>query len=116
MPVSGYSGQMIQKTATIASGGTDSGALDLAGFNLCGIFLPATFTGTALTFKAAATIGGTYQVVKSTTSGSSLSYTVAQNTYVALDPKDFQGIQFLKIVSGSTEGADRTLTLSLKGF
>jgi hypothetical protein len=101
---------------TIASSAQASAAVNTLGMALCGIILPATFTGTTITFQACDTIDGTFVDVKSTTSGSALSYTVAQGTYVAIDPKDFQGIQFLKIKSGSTEGGSRALLLALKGF
>ncbi len=114
--LNGYSQQMNPALqVTLLSGGTKTPAINLNGFTLCGIFLPATFTGTTLTFEASID-GVTFVAVKSTTSGSALSYTVAQNTFAAIDPKDFQGIRYLKIVSGSTEGADRVLTLAVKGF
>lgn len=116
-PVTGYQGYFKPAiTTTIAASGTTSAAVQLGGFVPVGIYLPATFTGTTLTFTACDTVGGTYLVLKSTTSGTSLSYTVAQGTYVALDPKDFQGVNFLKLVSGSTEGSTRTLKIALKGF
>lgn len=114
---SGYQGSFNPAaSATIAASGTSTGSIALRGFVPVGIYLPATFTGTALTFTACDTAGGTYLVVKSTTSGTSLSYTVAQNTYIALDPKDFSGIAYLKIVSGSTEGSSRALKIALKGM
>lgn len=102
-------------SATIASSGTVSTVINTGGMTVVGVMLPATFTGTTLTFKAS-TDGINFFTVKSTTSGTSLSYTVAQGTYAALDPKDFYGIQYLEIVSGSTEGAARTLLVSLKGI
>jgi hypothetical protein len=108
-------GNLVQKTVVLASGGTKTPEIDLGGFSLVGIFFPATFTGTALTFEAASATAGTFRAVKSGAGGSALSYTVAQATYAAIDPKDFAGIQFLKLVSGSTEGADRSLILVLKG-
>lgn len=115
--VTGYQGLFNPGTSTlIASGQQESAAINCGGMALCGIFLPAAFTGTTLTFEASQAIDGTFIAVKNTTSGTSLSYTVAANTYCALDPKDFQGIHFLKIKSGSSEAADRTLILSLKGF
>lgn len=110
----GFVGYTISKTVTLPAG-TKTAALDLGGFTLVGIQLGA-FTGTALTFEVSSAIDGTFVPVKSTTSGTALSYTVAQNTYAALDPKDFYGLNFIKIVSGSTEGSDRTLILTLKGF
>ena len=115
--VTGYQGLFNPgQQVVIANSQQESAAINCGGMVLCGIFLPAAFTGTALTFEASTAIDGTYVAVKSTASGTALTYTVAQGTYCAIDPKDFQGIQFLKIKSGSAEGADRTLTLSLKGF
>ncbi len=115
MNVNGYAGNQTSKNATILNTATTSDAIELKGFCLVGILL-RSFTGTAITFTVCDTLAGTYVPLKSTTSGSSLSYTVAQNTYAAIDPKDFQGVKFLKIVSGSAEAADRTLACSLKGF
>lgn len=112
----GYQGQFNPAIpVVIANGGTVSAALQLQGLVLCGIQLPAAFTGTTLTFQASVD-GTTFQPVKSTASGTALSYTVAQGTYVAIDPKDFQGINYLKVVSGTAEGAARTLNLAVRGF
>lgn len=115
--VTGYQGNAIPfRSVVIANGQQSSGAIDCGGMALCGILFPAAFTGTALTFEVSDAIDGTFVPLKSTTSGSALSYTVAQATYGAIDPKDFQGVRFLKVKSGSSEGAARTLKLSLKGF
>lgn len=114
--LSGYSGNFAPgASASIANGAQNSSVISTGGLALTGIFLPAAFTGTALTFLAAPVVGGTYvPVCKS--DGSPLSYTVAQGTYVVIDPRDFQGIPFLKIVSGTVEGGARSLTCTLKGF
>lgn len=96
----------------IANGQTISGAIDLSGTTLAGIHLPAAFTGTSLSFLAARTFDGTYQGVYR--QGADLSVTVAAGKYVPLNPSDFAGLQFIKIVSGSTEAAARTLTLAVR--
>ncbi len=106
----------VSAPVVIANGQQESAAVALDGFSLCGIIFPAAFTGTAVTFEASSAIDGTFVPVKSTTSGTALSYTVAQATYAAIDPKDFLGVSFLKIKSGSAEGAARTLLLALKGL
>lgn len=106
---------LIVSTGSIANGQTVSAAIQVKGYSLVGIQLPAAFTGTALTFQVSLD-GTTYQLLKSTTSGSSLSYTVAQGTYVAIDPTPFYGARYIKIVSGTAEGAARTLALALKGI
>lgn len=111
----GFVGQLLSRSVTLPVG-TRTAAIDLNGFTLVGIQLPTTFTGTTLTFEASSSIDGTFVPVKAGTSGSNLTYTVAQSTYAALDPKDFYGLNFIKVVSGSSEGSDRTLILYLKGF
>lgn len=101
--------------AVIANGQQVSSAIECQGLTLCGVIVPAAFTGTALTFEASVD-GTNYFPVYNTTSGTALSYTVAQGHYCAIDPKDFYGINFLIIKSGSAEAAARTLVASLKGF
>lgn len=114
--LSGYQGNFNPaQSVAIASGQTASAVIACSGFVLCGIQLPAAFTGTTLTFQASID-GTTFQPVYSTASGTALSYTVAQGHYVAVNPQDFQGVNYLKIVSGSSEGAARTLVCALKGF
>lgn len=112
--ISGYQGNFQPFVATtIANGAQESAALTLGGFALCGILLPAAFTGTALTFLASDAVDGTFVPIYN--AAGALSYTVAQARFIAIDPKDFQGVQFLKIKSGSTEGGLRTLKCALKG-
>lgn len=106
---------LVFASATIASGQTVSAAIPTKGLALVGIQLPAAFTGTAISFQGSVD-GTTYQAVKSTTSGSALSYTVAQGTYAAIDPTPFQGLAYIKLVSGTSEGADRAFFVSLKGY
>ena len=107
-------GSLVQASVSIANGQQESAEIVTNGMSLCGILTPAALTGTALTFEASDVAGGTYLPVYN--SSGQVSYTVAANRYVAIDPKDFQGIQFLKIKSGSAEGAARTLLCSLKGI
>lgn len=113
--ITGYQGNFSPNvTATIPINTQLSSEIKLGGFVLSGIFLPSALTGTSITFQAATASGGTYVDVYN--SSGQLSYTVAASRYVAIDPKDFQGIAFLKIKSGSSETAARTLICSLKGL
>jgi hypothetical protein len=105
--------RIVTATITVATSTTVSAAVDLHGCALVGIQLPATFTGTALTFQAATTLTGTYQAVYGT-GGSAVSYTVAQGRFIALDPATLRGIRFLKVVSGSAEGANRDIELVVR--
>lgn len=106
---------LVIASASIANGQTVSAAIPTQALSLVGIQLPAAFTGTTITFQGSVD-GSTYQVVKSTTSGTSLSYTVAQGTYVAIDPTPFYGLAYIKLVSGSSEAAGRSFFVTLKGF
>jgi len=99
------------KTATIAvaTSATDSAAVDLDGMHLFAIETPATLTGTSLTFKVSAdnsTFTGLYD-----DTGTQYSVTVAASRVIYLDPSKFAAFQYLKLISGSTEAADRTFTL-----
>jgi hypothetical protein len=105
-----YTDSHAQTTVVLASGGTTSAEIDLGGTMLVGLQMPSTFTGTSVTFTVANASGGTFQTMKDG-AGNSVSKTVAASQYIAIDPTLFRGVRFCKIVSGSTEGADRTITV-----
>lgn len=94
-------------TFTIDSSGTVSNAVDLGDRTLVGLQL-GTMTGTAITFQASTSLEGTYVAVKGS-DGTSISYTTASDTYVAIQPAILAGIRFIKLVSGSAEASDRTI-------
>ena len=113
--ISGYKGVFNNnQVATIPISSTTSNAIGLGGQELCGIQLPATLTGTSITFTVATTLGGTYQPLYN--SAGQVSYTVAGGRFIAINPADFYGVSFFKIVSGSTEIAARTLICATKGL
>jgi hypothetical protein len=113
---SGYQGQFNPaNAATIAISTTTSSAINLAGFDLCGIQMPAAFTGATISFLASVD-GTTYQALHNTVAGTLLSYTVTQGTFVAINPVDFYGVNYFKIVSASSEIAARTLLCAVKGI
>lgn len=101
--------------AVIASSGTKSGALALQGMALVGMIFPAAFTGTAVTFEVSDALAGTYTPLYDA-ANSLVSMTIAQGRAYAVDPANFQGINFLKIVSNATEGSARTIICSTKGL
>lgn len=102
------------KQATIASGQTVSGAVDLEGCALVGAFLPATLDGTALTFLACDTAGGTYLPVHDA-DGDEVTATVAASRYLILDPADFAGVRYLKLEMGTAQSTtDTTITLAVR--
>lgn len=108
-----YQGVIDFEPATIASGASESGAIDLNGTSIVGIYTPATMTGTSLSLKAATGEAGTYVQVEDG-AGNLLSKTISGAEYVPFNPADTVGVQFVKIVSSGIEGADRSLTLALR--
>jgi hypothetical protein len=92
---------------TIANGQTTSNALDLREKVLVGLQF-ATMTGTALTFTASSD-GVTYVALKDS-AGAAVSFTIASDTYTVIQPAILAGVRYLKLVSGSSEGAARTIT------
>lgn len=75
----------------------------LDGSTLCGMFIPAGFVGTSITFTACDTSGGTFLPVHK--DGAALTITVAASMYVALNPNDYAGLKFIKLVSSASETA-----------
>jgi len=102
-----YQGKVYSDTITIASSGTVSGALDLAGRALVGFLLPATFTGTAITFQVS--VDGTTYTAVYNTSNAVLSVTVTQGRVYALAPTDLLCSRYIKLVSGTTENGARSI-------
>ena len=97
-------------TITVASSATTSAEVDLGGTEIVGLQMPAAFTGTTLKFLVSTATGGTYQTLTDG-AGADVSKTVAQGKYVGIDPTLFRGIRFVKLVSGSSEGADRVINV-----
>lgn len=100
--------------AVIASGQTTSGEIDLGGVDPCGFFIPASFTGSSLSFLAAPSSGGTYSPVRD---GSGALYTVAisASSYIVLpDIVVLAGVRWLKLVSSAAEAADRSVVIAAR--
>lgn len=98
-------------TITIADSTTVSAAAAVPdGYDLVGIHAPVC-TGTALTMTAAKTLTGTYGIVANA-ANATISHTISATAhYMALDPTLYRGLQFIKLVSGTVELANRTFTL-----
>lgn len=93
-------------TVSIPSSGTTSTSLQLQGTIPLAIQTPATLTGTSFTFQSSVDGSTWYDLYN----GSTLySVTVAANRYVALNPDVFESVRYVRIVSGSTEAASRTI-------
>jgi hypothetical protein len=100
---------------TITGGGTTSGVFTTQGLGLVGLQMPATFTGTTMSFLGSNDGGATYLALYNT-SGSALSVTVAASRLILFTPGDLVGVQFIKLVSGSTESSDRIIQVITRTF
>lgn len=108
----------VTHTAVIANGATASSACDLGlldgGQGLAGFVLPATFTGTAITFQVSVD-DSTYQALYN--GNTQLSITVAQGRSYGLTADNralLFGWRFVKLVSGSAEGGERSIKLLVR--
>jgi hypothetical protein len=72
-------------------------------------------SSTDLSISGATLAGGGFRPLYSA-ANSLVSMTVAQGRCYAVDPVNFQGVQFLQIKSGSAETSARTIICALKGF
>lgn len=101
-----------QLTATIPNAGTDSDAKTVpTNSTLLGVHIPASMTGTALTFKVQASAGDTAKLLKK---ADGTTYTITIGATAAYHPVDstlFEGVQFVTIVSGTAETGAKALTL-----
>ena len=87
------------KTASIATNGTISNAVYLAGNTLLAISMPSTWTTASITFRAS-TDGNTYQDVYNGY-GAELSITASKDVYISLNQNDWIGVNYIQIRSGS---------------
>lgn len=104
---------VVDGSVVIASSGTVSTAIQTVGFAFGSITLPAAFTGTALTFQTSSD-DSTY-VAAYDDEGTQITIgTVAASRRFRLPNKLFPA-NYIKIVSGSSEGAERTIGVELEG-
>lgn len=97
-------------SVTIASGQMVSTVFDGWGYGSFAIVMPAAFTGTTLSFLGSAD-GVTYVPIRYQAAAStSVALTVAVSGAYLL-PAELSGYRYFKIVSGSAEGADRTIAI-----
>jgi len=96
-----------------------STAVDCRGLIPLGIQCPATITSASITFKASA-LDSAHPDVPFTTYGSlynkngEVSYAVAANRFIALDPADFAGVASFKIATASGEAANRKFAVIMR--
>lgn len=109
--------QSVAMDVTILDTESLSSALHLRGRVVVGIYIPASWTTGNITFQACDTEDGTFVDVYTLTAELAAT-SAASSRYVALDPVNFHGINFLKIRSGTSgtpvaQSGDITLQLML---
>ena len=105
-------GEAAVVAAAVANSATQSAAVDLGRKRLLGIFFPASFEGTKVTFQAAETLTGTYVNVLDT-DGAAYEALFTDPGYVPIDPLKFVGVQFLKVTSDVAMTGANSLNLSV---
>lgn len=98
-----------EETAVIAASGTKSTVISNVGSRYLGMILP-TMTGTATTFEVSD--DGVTFVALNNSSGA-VSLTTASSKAYKL-PDDLAPFPYFKLVSGSTEAAERTIIIVRK--
>jgi len=87
--------------ATIAVNGTVSTVAQSNGQQLAGVYVPANFTGSSLTFIGNNVSGSLSGPVSN--GASALSVTVAAGQYVPLTPGTFQGLDAVQFVANTNQ-------------
>ena len=97
-------------TVVIASSGTTSTSIIMERNRVpLAVIVPAAFTGTSIKFQASIDQGTTFFALYN--EGTEYSVTVSTSRYVALNPDVFQGVACVRLVSGSSEAASRTISV-----
>ncbi len=102
-----YLGNLTYNVATIASSGTTSNAIDLQGLLVVQFIMPSALTGTSISFQSSYD-NVTFQDVYND-QNAQISITVSVNRTYNIEPVDFAGCRYLKIISNASEGAERSI-------
>ncbi len=88
------------KSVTIASGASLSGAVACEGLRLAAVVMPAAWTAANLTFQGS--VDGTRFVNVHDDAGVEVTVTAAADRYIPVNPADWEGVQRLKVRSGTS--------------
>ena len=91
----------------ISSSGTTSTGVDTGENTFTGFITPAALTGTTFTFEVS--IDNSTWFPKYDKTNTQLSVTVGTSRAYYFPPQDFASDNYVRIVSGSAEGAARTI-------
>ena len=96
-------------TLTIANGATTSSTLTLENNRVpLAVITPSSMTGSTLTFQASDD-GSTFYPLFNEGSSYSLTISTSVARHYGLARQPMEGVKYFQVVSGSTEGASRTI-------
>lgn len=104
-----YASNKVVLEKILADGQTKTASINVLERELLGIYIPAGFSGTAITFEASED-DSVFKVMKDW-DGNTISLTVAADTYVGLDTQLFLGVAYCKLVSGTAQSGEVTFKL-----
>lgn len=96
-----------EHSVTISSGQSVSSAFDSHGAIVCGLIFPSAFTGVTLRLQASVDGTNYYDVYRS--DGTPVVIETTVSAYIPLLPEEMAALRFIKLVSSSSEAADRTI-------
>jgi hypothetical protein len=100
-------------TVTIPNGGTTSTLVNATAFSQFSLFLPAAFTGTALTFQVSPDGQAGWVGLRALDGTAKTALAVAAGQAYPC-PDELRYFPYFRVVSGTAEGAARTLTVWCK--
>jgi hypothetical protein len=100
---------------TIIEDAALSTPINIGELGLCGLIMPAEWTAAVITLAAAAEDGGTFLPVYDK-GGNEVSFTVAADRFINLNPAEFSGLKYFKLRSGTVgapvnQDADREVLI-----
>ena len=104
--------QISVSTVTIANGASISTGLSMDAERIpLAIITPAALTTTSLSFQASDDGGNTWRPLYNEGTQYTITTVVNESRHHALARQPFEGVNLIRIVSGSTEGAQRSIKI-----
>lgn len=99
-------------SATVASGGTVSSAVDIGLYGVGAMYLPAEFNGDTISFQGSNAVDGTFTAIRTTSGAVSFTAHSAAAWYEL--PSSVMCYAFIKVVTSVATGGAATIDFSLK--
>jgi hypothetical protein len=114
LPGQGFPPKPVTVDVVIPNGAAiPADAVDLNGWSLVGIYLPASTEGATLGFTVCATETGTYVDLYDFT-GTIIAITLGSSRAISLDPSLFVGWRYIKPKTASNQTGDCTVQLAVR--